>query len=108
MELKSVLSKIMPSQKEEREMRRFSEKVLKVAESMSKEFKPMFCGSFAKGTWLSTKRELDLFLLFDPSVHRKKLEQEGLKYAKNIVKKLKGKYQIAYAEHPYLLSLIHI
>ncbi len=102
MDLKTALRRIKPKKKEEKAMKRLSDKIMKVSEKLAENFKPMICGSVAKGTWLSNKNEIDLFLLFSPSLPRKKLEEEGLKAAKSIIKKLRGKYEIAYAEHPYL------
>ena len=106
MELKSVLSKIKPSNSEYRKMEKFTEKLVRTATGLSKDAKPMICGSVAKDTWLSEKNETDLFLLFEPSISKKELETKGLSLAKMIVKKMKGKYQLAYAEHPYLKSKI--
>ncbi|MFH1228857.1 MAG: CCA tRNA nucleotidyltransferase [Candidatus Aenigmatarchaeota archaeon] len=101
----SVLDRIKPSEKEEKEMKSFTDKLLATASDFS-EVKPMICGSIAKGTWLSEKNEADMFLLFDPSVPKKLLEKRGLEIAKKIIKTLKGKFVIAYAEHPYLKGKI--
>ncbi|MFQ6020469.1 MAG: CCA tRNA nucleotidyltransferase [Candidatus Aenigmatarchaeota archaeon] len=101
--LRNVLEKIRPSKEEKNKMKNFAERVLKISKIILKESaKPLLCGSVAKGTWISNKNELDLFLLFSPATSRKDLEKKGLDFAKNIIKKLKGKYEIAYAEHPYL------
>jgi len=102
MDLRIVLKKIKPNNDEEKEIKEFTEKIIKTAEKISKTLKPMVCGSVAKGTWLSKKKELDLFLLFNPRISRKELEKNGLDIAKRIIKAFKGKYQIAFAEHPYL------
>ncbi|MFQ6055108.1 MAG: nucleotidyltransferase domain-containing protein, partial [Methanosarcinales archaeon] len=98
--LRNVLEKIRPSKEEKNKMKNFAERVLKII--LTESAKPLLCGSVAKGTWISNKNELDLFLLFSPATSRKDLEKKGLDFAKNIIKKLKGKYEIAYAEHPYL------
>jgi len=63
---------------------------------------PVMCGSVEKGTWLAGKREFDLFLLFNPVVSREEFEKKGLDLAKKIISALDGKWEIAYAEHPYL------
>ncbi len=106
MYLNTVLKKIKPSKREEREMKDFVKRILKVSREVSNLIKPMICGSVAKNTWLSKKNELDLFILFPPSLSKEELEKKGLEIAKKIVKKMKGKYQIAYAEHPYLRGWI--
>ncbi len=102
MKLNGVLKKIKPSENEKREIDDFIEKLIETSRKLSKDIKPMICGSVEKNTWLSKKYELDLFLLFKPDVSRKQLEEKGLEIAKNIIKILKGRYQIAFAEHPYL------
>jgi len=106
MNLKTVLKEIKPSREEEKEMDNFVNKILKTSRKISKMINPMVCGSIAKDTWLSKRYELDLFLLFNPSFSKKQLEKKGLDIAKEIVKSLKGKYQIAFAEHPYLRGWI--
>ncbi len=102
MDPSSVLKSIKPSEREEREMNEFVEKLLETARKLSKEMKPIICGSVEKDTWLSKKYELDLFMLYRPDVSKKDLEEKGLALAKKIIKNLKGKHQIAFAEHPYL------
>jgi len=102
MNLKIVLNEIKPDKREEDEMKVFADKLLDLSAKLSKNVKPILCGSVEKNTWISKKNEIDLFLLFKPTVSKKDLEKEGLSLAKKIIKTLKGKYQIAFAEHPYL------
>ncbi|MFQ6009748.1 MAG: CCA tRNA nucleotidyltransferase [Candidatus Aenigmatarchaeota archaeon] len=97
--LAAALKKIKPGKKEEREMGEFTRRIIAVSK---KHAKPMLCGSVVKGTWLAGRNEIDLFLLFSPHLKRKQLQKKGLDAAKKIIKDLKGKYRIAYAEHPYL------
>lgn len=104
MNLKTVLDRIKPSQREVDEMEKFTASLLEA--SVSKIAKPMLCGSIVKDTWLSEKNEVDLFLLFKPSLSKKQLEKKGLDLAKKIIKVMKGSFVIAYAEHPYLRGKI--
>jgi tRNA nucleotidyltransferase (CCA-adding enzyme) len=106
MDLKIVLKKLKPSKKEYKEIRDFNRKMTKTIEKLAKNVKPMVCGSVAKDTWISEKNEIDMFLLFDSKLTKKELEKRGMVLAKKIVKELKGKYEIAFAEHPYLKSWI--
>jgi tRNA nucleotidyltransferase (CCA-adding enzyme) len=106
MNLNFVLNKLKPSKKEDKEMKGFTRKLIKINGKLAKNVKPMICGSVAKDTWLSKKNEIDFFLLFDSKLSKKELEKRGIDLAKKIVKVLKGKYQIAFAEHPYLRSWI--
>ncbi len=106
--LPRVLTHIKPSKDEQLAMDVFSELLQEEAERHAKRFgaRPMLCGSVAKNTWLSHHRELDLFLLFDKSLPREKLEEYGLQLSKDIVLGLGGRYRIAYTEHPYLSALV--
>jgi len=106
MNLNIILKRIKPNKKEKAALEKFSNKLVKKFEKITKRAKPLICGSAAKDTWLSKRKELDLFLLFDPNISRKQLERDGLKLAKKLVKAFNGKYQIAFAEHPYLRGWI--
>ncbi|MFH1474060.1 MAG: CCA tRNA nucleotidyltransferase [Candidatus Aenigmatarchaeota archaeon] len=106
MDLKSVLNELKPSKKEYKEMEDFIAKLTKLTGNLEKDVKPLVCGSVAKDTWISEKNEVDLFLLYDPKISKKELEKNGMILAKKIVKELKGKHEIAFAEHPYLKAQI--
>jgi tRNA nucleotidyltransferase (CCA-adding enzyme) len=105
--LKEVLKEIKPNKNEIKNVKKICKKIFDVAKRVSSEFgfKPMFCGSVVKGTWLKPA-EIDLFLLFDASVERNELERKGLEAAKKIIETLNGKWEIAYTEHPYLRGKI--
>jgi tRNA nucleotidyltransferase (CCA-adding enzyme) len=106
MNLKIVLKQLKPSKKEYKEMEDFERKLTRVVGKLVNDVKPMVCGSVAKDTWISKKNEIDLFLLFNPKLTKKELEKKGMTLAKKIVNEMKGKYEIAFAEHPYLKSWI--
>jgi len=102
--LKGVLKKITPNEKERKELSDVLKRVIDVTERV---IEPMglektIAGSFIRDTWLKDKKEIDLFIMFPVSYSRENLEKLGLETGKNIVKELKGKYEIAYAEHPYV------
>ncbi|MEM5804731.1 MAG: CCA tRNA nucleotidyltransferase [Candidatus Aenigmatarchaeota archaeon] len=103
--LAGVLKKVKPSPAEEKEMEGVMGSVVAVAR---KHANPMVCGSSVKGTWLSGRNELDLFLLYPPALPRKQLEEKGVAAAKAIVKELGGTFVIAYAEHPYVRGKISV
>ncbi len=102
-----MLKKIKPTDSEQKYMKEATEMVLKTAEHLAKAFsaKPMLCGSVAKGTWIPPG-EIDLFLLFQKELPRKKLKDYGLKLAKDIISALGGRFRIAYTEHPYITGMI--
>ena len=58
-------------------------------------------GSFAHGTWLPGETDIDVFLVFEPSVD---LERDGLGLALEAARGLP--VEVRYAEHPYLRVLI--
>ncbi len=103
--IKAALKKVEPSEAEKKAMEAFKSSALSAAQKLSG-FKPQLCGSAEKGTWLPGKLEIDLFLLFPPSLERKGLEKQGLEAAKKIIKSLHGKPVVAYAEHPYARSAV--
>ncbi|NIO21496.1 MAG: CCA tRNA nucleotidyltransferase [Candidatus Aenigmarchaeota archaeon] len=107
--LRKVLKKITPTEKERGELNDVLERIIAVTENV---IKPMglgktVAGSFIRDTWLTDKKEIDLFIMFPVSYSRIELEKSGLETGKNIIKKLKGEYEIAYAEHPYVRGKVN-
>jgi len=95
-----VLSKIKPNKEDE-------EKLLKKAQIVLERFKdlnPEIEGSFRKGTWLKGDTDIDIFLFYPKSVGKEYLKEKALKEMIDRIKDLN--YEIAYAEHPYLMVFI--
>lgn len=63
----------------------------------------LVAGSAARGTFLPGQFDIDLFLLFDPSVSRKDLVDWGLAMGEVLLEAPEKKY----AEHPYLRGTYH-
>ncbi len=60
-------------------------------------------GSIARNTNLKGTADIDIFLLFSSDVKRDELVRRGLSYGKTLIKKNEGdRYEIRYAEHPYI------
>lgn len=100
--LKEVLKKITPTEEEyERE-----KKIVEVIFREIKKFKlePVLVGSLAKRTDLRGDKDIDILIKFHKDVSREELEKKGLEIGKKIFTKLKAKYEIDYAEHPYVLG----
>lgn len=55
-------------------------------------------GSAARGTFLSDRLDIDLFLLFPPGLPRPDLERHGLRLGRALFEEV----EMRYAEHPYL------
>ncbi|MEM5871641.1 MAG: CCA tRNA nucleotidyltransferase [Candidatus Aenigmatarchaeota archaeon] len=106
--LKRVLKKIVPKESERSEFSMIIEKTIKVAGKVLKNYdlEKTIAGSFIRDTWLADKKEFDLFILFPENYSREELEKIGIKLGKKIIKNLNGKYEIAYAEHPYVRGKI--
>ncbi len=68
----------------------------------SKTAKGMVVGSVARDTWVSGDKDLDIFMLFDPSLSREELEEQGLFLARKIAFSFDGDVVEKYAEHPYI------
>ncbi len=58
----------------------------------------LVAGSAARGTYLADRLDLDLFLLFPPTLARDALETEGMAIGQDILTDTETRY----AEHPYL------
>ncbi len=102
--LKDVLEDINPELDEMKGLKRTCENLERAGEKYKKEYgyEPLFCGSIAKDTWLKSKKDVDLFLMFDRDIDMEELEEKGLEAGRRIVESLGGEWEIAYAEHPYV------
>lgn len=58
----------------------------------------LVAGSAARGTFLSDRLDIDLFLLFPPDLPRDRLREEGLALGRAVLEEPETRY----AEHPYL------
>jgi tRNA nucleotidyltransferase (CCA-adding enzyme) len=101
----SVLVQIRP-QSEDRDHIHAVARTLVAAVDKSGIAEGMVVGSVARDTWLNGDRDLDVFMLFDPSLSRDTLEEKGLALARAIASTHGTKYQEKYAEHPYINALV--
>jgi len=100
-----VLAEIRPSAKEREEICTLGKKLL-AAIAESGKAQGMIVGSIARHTWVRGDRDLDVFMLFDPSLPRETLEAEGLSLARSIAAGFTDSYHEKYAEHPYINATI--
>jgi len=63
-----------------------------------------FGGSYVKGTWLSQKADIDIFIKFEKSTTDKKFVQISKKIGFDSMKKFKP--YVRYSEHPYVEATI--
>jgi len=102
--LKEVLVYAKPKPEEKKKLTALAKKALGIANKEAKKFKAkaILAGSLTRDTWLPSKMEFEVFVLFPTKLPDKKMEDIGLRLGKEIVNKLKGSYRIEYAEHPYV------
>lgn len=97
---REVLRRIAPTAEEERRIGEAAEALLGEARraiaQMGCAAEPLIVGSVAKGTFLANP-DIDLFLLFPPSVPREELERLGLAVGAALLPGGERRY----AEHPY-------
>ncbi|NLV26495.1 MAG: CCA tRNA nucleotidyltransferase [Methanomicrobiales archaeon] len=100
-----VLTEIRPTEDELDRMYAIADQLmLDIRESGKAE--GMMVGSVARKTCVHGDRDLDVFMLFDPSLPREDLEHEGLSLAWSIASKYTDIIKEKYAEHPYLNATI--
>ena len=106
--LKAVLKRISPGPAEKKRTEEVLQRIMSAAGEVAKKrgLKRTLAGSYLRDTWLPDKKEFDIFIMFPESVPRERLEKEGADAGKSIVRKLGGKFEIAYAEHPYIRAVI--
>ncbi len=107
--LKKVIRRITPNEKERRELSCVLKRVLDAVDAVIKPLglEKTLAGSLIRDTWLTDKKEIDIFIMFPVSYPREKLEKTGLDIGRKIVKKLGGRYEISYAEHPYVKGKVN-
>ena len=104
----TVLSRVTPSETEEKAMRAGVSTVIgRLAKIIGNHAELVVAGSSARGTNLSGDSDVDLFMLFDKSVGKESMERWAVNAAKHFVKGMKGEsYVVKYAEHPYARLLL--
>ncbi len=104
----SVLSRIKPTEPEKSRLKALAESIIArinaIGEAEGLNIKGELVGSSARGTWISGEHDLDIFIMFQPDVERKELEEKGL----YIIRKIAGEsqsFEERYAEHPYIHAI---
>jgi len=102
--LEDVLKEITPNEKERNLLSDALKRILISTDNVigKTKLEKTIAGSFIRDTWLSDKKEIDLFILFPVTYSRTRLEKKGLEVGKSIMRKVGGRYEVAYAEHPYV------
>ncbi len=100
-----ILSEIRPTNDERARVHAVADHLVRVVDE-SGIAEGMVVGSIARDTWLAGDRDLDIFLLFDPSLPREELEEQGLSLARTIARSCADRFHEKYAEHPYINAKI--
>jgi tRNA nucleotidyltransferase (CCA-adding enzyme) len=96
-----VLDTLRPTRQERDHVCGLAQRLL-VSIEQSRKAQGMVVGSIARHTWVHGDRDLDVFMLFDPSLPREELELQGLALARSIAGAYTDKFHEKYAEHPYI------
>ena len=96
-----VLLSLKPSEEEKAHINDVARRIIEMVESGGNA-EGMVVGSDARNTWVRGDKDLDVFLLFDPSLSRERLEHEGLALARDTASAFTGTHIEKYAEHPYI------
>ena len=100
-----VLASLRPTKEERDHVCSIARRLLKIiAESGKAE--GMVVGSIARNTWVHGDRDLDVFMLFNPSLSREELEDQGLALARSVARACTDTFHEKYAEHPYINATI--
>lgn len=100
-----VLKDIKPTKEERKKVKEFVRNLKTTAEVKSGK-DAVIVGSTGKKNWISGDHDIDLFLLFPKTYSKQKLEDNGLKYGKQIAKEFDAEWDINFAEHPYVKAKI--
>ncbi|MBL7169672.1 MAG: CCA tRNA nucleotidyltransferase [Candidatus Aenigmarchaeota archaeon] len=102
--LKEVLKKIKPTLEQRKKLNSLSTTLLEAVNRESARFrgKAIVAGSLTRNTWLPTKNEFDIFIIFPKQMSEEDLEKYGLEIGKKVIEELGGSWRIEYAQHPYV------
>ena len=92
-----VLKKISPTVEEKEELKRIANEVINEIKKYT-DFDVKLLGSAARDTWLRYEKDLDVFIFFPKDYNKEDMER----YVEEIARKIFGKYEKKYAEHPYV------
>lgn len=101
-----VLGRIRPTSEERNYIRSVGERLIEAIER-SGLAGAMMVGSVARDTFIRGDRDLDIFMLFDPSLSREDLQEKGLSLARRIAEDFGASWREKYAEHPYINATIN-
>ena len=104
--LSGVLRRIRPTPKTQATVESLGRMLVSEIEAIVEKLSPGCLveveGSVAKGTYLEKQHDIDVFVFYPPETPREKMEQATLDLGRKWAEGRQARYQIAYAEHPYV------
>lgn len=105
-----ILNQIKPLEEEKKEIKSLWTLLINTINETAQEYginaEAVLVGSVAKGTWLSGKADIDIFIKFPLDTETEYLKEKGLYLGKECIKRMNGKYEYRYASHPYITGII--
>ncbi|MEM0438270.1 MAG: CCA tRNA nucleotidyltransferase [Candidatus Micrarchaeia archaeon] len=96
---RDVLSEIKPTRELHEQVRAIADMLVgKLNDATPKDVEVMLTGSFAKDTYINTDVDFDIFLLFPESYSLDEMQSIAFGAGKLLL----DKWEVAYAQHPYL------
>ncbi|ASI13542.1 tRNA nucleotidyltransferase (CCA-adding enzyme) [Candidatus Mancarchaeum acidiphilum] len=101
---KLFIERVRPTKTEILNINKYSSELIdRLKKVLPENVEITLAGSTAHGTQVKGSSDIDIFMLFPRSSNERAMEEEAIKLSKNIVREKEGeKYEIKYAEHPYL------
>ncbi|HTX61814.1 MAG TPA: CCA tRNA nucleotidyltransferase, partial [Methanobacterium sp.] len=105
-----VLRKIRPDEEEKKHINSLATLLIQIvnekAEANDINAQAVLVGSVAKGTWISGKADIDIFIRFPLDTPLEILKNNGLKLGLECIKEMNGTHEYRYASHPYITGSI--
>lgn len=101
--LEAVLKRVKPSQADRERLQLVANELIQrtnaACAKLGVKARAMLVGSAARGTWIRSERDIDIFILFPEEVSREELERNGLAVGRAVAR---GRGREQFAEHPYV------
>ena len=106
--ISSIRKKVIPTKQKDKEKSDIAKLALELVKKEVSKYSDVVSvelgGSFAKGTWLSDKADIDIFIKFKVSVSEKKFVEKSKRIGFASMKKYHP--YVRYSEHPYVEAKI--
>jgi len=106
--LKQARKNSIPSKKLQQDKKKIADFALNLVKKQASKYSEVtnveVGGSYAKGTWLQKKADVDIFVKFKNSITEKKFSEISKKIGFDSMKKYKP--YVRYSEHPYVEAVI--